>query len=57
MLEDERLLFLVPGLGYFIASPAGTATGSDQQPPVVRVADLLHARREDRCGGHDWDGS
>jgi len=48
MLEDEGLLFLVPGLGYFIANPAGTGTGSGQRPPVLHVAELLHARREER---------
>jgi DNA-binding GntR family transcriptional regulator len=42
MLEAEGLLVRVQGLGYFINGPAGMLTGRVQQPPILRVADLLH---------------
>jgi len=51
MLEAEGLLLRVRGLGYFINDPAGTQAGSANQPPILRVADLLHGRRDDSRGG------
>jgi DNA-binding GntR family transcriptional regulator len=47
MLEAEGLLIRVYGLGYFINGPAGTLTDRAQQPPILRVADLLHSRDND----------
>jgi DNA-binding GntR family transcriptional regulator len=47
MLEAEGLLLRVRGLGYFINSPVGTPAGGAHQPPILRVADLLHSRRDD----------
>lgn len=46
MLEAEGLLVRVQGLGYFINGPADTQPGSADQPPILRVADLLHGRRD-----------
>lgn len=48
MLEAEGLLVRVQGLGYFINGPADTQPGSTGQPPILRVADLLHGRRDER---------
>jgi len=47
MLEAEGLLLRVRGLGYFINGPAGTLNGRGHQPPILRVADLLHSRDHD----------
>jgi DNA-binding GntR family transcriptional regulator len=47
MLEAEGLVLRVRGLGYFINDPVGTLTGRAQQPPILRVADLLHSRPDD----------
>ena len=48
VLEAEGLLLQVHGLGYFITGPAGAQPGSTQSPPILRVADLLQSRRDDR---------
>ncbi len=47
VLEAEGLLVRVEGLAYFVADPGGTSEGGAGQSPVLRVADLLYARRED----------
>jgi DNA-binding GntR family transcriptional regulator len=47
MLEAEGLLLRVHGLGYFINGPVGTVTGRAEQPPILRVADLLHSHHDD----------
>lgn len=51
ILEAEGLLLRVHGLGYFINGPAGMQTASTQQPPILRVADLLESRRKDSHAG------
>ena len=46
LLEAEGLLIRVHGLGYFVAGPARESASCSAQPPVLHVADLLHARLE-----------
>jgi len=47
LLEGEGLLVRVHGLGYFINGPVGALNGRAHQPPILRVADLLHSRDDD----------
>jgi DNA-binding transcriptional MocR family regulator len=50
MLEAEGLVLRVRGIGYFVNSQVATPTGSACQPPILRVADLLHSRRDGELG-------
>ena len=47
MLEAEGLLLQVQGLGYFINGPMATQSSSTEQPPILRVAELLNSRHDE----------
>jgi DNA-binding GntR family transcriptional regulator len=47
LLEAEGLLLRVHRLGYFINGPTATQSSSAQQPPILRVAELLQSRHDE----------
>jgi DNA-binding GntR family transcriptional regulator len=55
MLEAEGLLLRVHGLGYFINDPTATQSSSAQQPPILRVAELLHSRHDESVQARAFD--